>query len=194
MKTFLLSTKLNNEFGSPCADPPPVIILTKITWARRWPEAPKGRNCRQVTPHLGYLTNWHSRIKSVKNSLSNTLSERPDHQRRLCGKIKKQQATQTWSKLSNVLLYLPACSRGSAQIFSFSFSFASSTEVLLSSCGDDRVSGWSVWPLSHGAAKRKSKQEDNCEVSAQEICGNKVSTCHSCEMLLKALGASQLLR
>lgn len=30
-------------------------------------------------------------------------------------------------------------------------------------------------------------KEDNCKASSQEICGNKVSTCHGCEMLLKPL-------
>lgn len=153
-------------------------------------EGQKGQNCRQVTPHLGYLTNWHSHIKSVKNSLSNTLSEGPGHQSGLCGKIKKKQKHDQSSPTCFFLPYLPACSRSRAPIFSFSFFFfVSTTEELLSSRSDDRVSGWSVWPLSHGAAKRKSKQEDNCEVSAQEICGNKVSTCHSCETLLKAHSA-----
>lgn len=37
-----------------------------------------------MTPHLGYLTNWHSQIQSVKLSLSNTLSGGPDHHRWLC--------------------------------------------------------------------------------------------------------------
>lgn len=32
-------------------------------------------------------------------------------------------------------------------------------------------------------------KEDNCKASAQEICGNKVSTCHGCEMLLRAFVA-----
>lgn len=33
-------------------------------------------------------------------------------------------------------------------------------------------------------------KEDNCKASSQEICGNKVSTCHSCEMPLKVLRLS----
>lgn len=50
-----------------------------------------------MTPHLGYLTNWHSLIQSVKLSLSNTLSGGPDHQRWLC-RINEQDTVSTPNK------------------------------------------------------------------------------------------------
>lgn len=54
------------------------------------------RTSRQVTPHLGYLTNWHSLKQSVKFSLSNTLSGGPDHARWLCeGGEREQRYTNT---------------------------------------------------------------------------------------------------
>lgn len=52
---------------------------------------------------------------------------------------------------------------------------------------------WQDGPFDHWAValqRGSQNEEDNCKVSAQEICGNKVSTCHSCETLLKAHSSS----
>lgn len=145
----------------------------------------EGLNCRQVTPHLGYLTNWHSRIQSVQHSLSNTLSEGPDHQTWLWREIKKKQAKQRRSTTLffwYVRPYLPAC----RALTSSSSSSAArvrrcSPLTVMTPCQDGPFDYWAV-ALQRGSQNK----EDNCKVCAQEICGNEVSTCHSCETLLKA--------
>lgn len=170
----------------------PFSLSPRLTWLQTAVTEQEGLNCRQVTPHLGYLTNWHSRTQSVKHSLSNTLSEGPDHRAWLCREIKQ---TPTWSKawnehvLWNVWPYRPAFSRGALTSSSSSSSSARvgrcSPLTVMTPCQDGPFDHWAT-ALQRGSQNK----EDNCKVSAQEICGNKVSTCHSCEMLLKAHSSS----
>lgn len=97
---------------------------------------------------------------------------------------KLDQSPQTCTYLWCVQPYLPACSRG-ALTSSSSSSWAQvrrcSPLTVMTLCQDGPFDHWAV-ALQRGSQNK----EDNCKVSAQEICGNKVSTCHSCEMLLKA--------
>lgn len=95
-----------------------------------------GCSSRLVTPHLGYLTNWHSLIQSVKLSLSNTLSGGPDLARWLCEDGEERKGTraqlnmfqirwkpwknQAWvsvrvSESKDLRGYLRACDLGSAR-------------------------------------------------------------------------------
>lgn len=133
-----------------------------------------GCSSRQVTPHLGYLTNWHSLIQSVKFSLSNTLSGGPDHQRRLCegGEDKKRRYTNTAQNVRDQITNI------TDKVSDFSKRSPGLPSNVLprqrSQCRMCRqlergirlyLSQWwhcaqdgSVWPLSFGTAKGKSKQ------------------------------------
>lgn len=153
--------------------------------------------CRQVTPHLGYLTNWHSLIQSVQLSLSNTLSGGPDlmqYQRLWLCRFNEQGIRTTLKNIIKnltkhtkyVLIWLHK--EVSLVLFQKLHANACVTWCRLESKSSTLLSSPSQWwhcaqdssfDQSTLACQRGSQnKEDNCKASSQEMWGNKVSTCH----------------
>lgn len=81
--------------------------------------------------------------------------------------------------------YLRTCCLGSAHSVGCAGS-SSAASVFISHSDDTALK---TGPFDHWAlAQQKGSQnrEDKCSTSSQEMCGNKVSTCHCCEMQLAA--------
>lgn len=169
-----------------------------------------GCSSRQVTPHLGYLTNWHSLIQSVKFSLSNTLSGGPDQTRWLCEdeeeeKIHKHNSNCSRTDSNHETVKCVIRAKISAVTFEPVASAALTASRVQTARGrhpslslthsDDTA--LETGPFDHWASapqKGSQNREDKCYASSQEMCGNKVSTCHCCEMLQKQLAAFGLPR
>lgn len=155
--------------------------------------------CREVTPHLGYLTNWHSLIQSVKLSLSNTLSGGPDRHGGSVGDMntRRQLFRANTDKSPFKHAHALCCSDAKVRLFCAQKPRRRPTRVppeLVPAGAHVGAARTHRSSASHCAGdqcerqastrqRRSQNKEDKRQASSQEICGNKVSPCHSCEML-----------